>query len=746
MTKSCIIKLLPVFLMLHWNCYPLKHKTNENPAATTAKIEFYLERSHTFLYKPESYKIDMDSARSNVDKAYALSTKIRNQDFTHLCLLYYGEILFEENNYPKAIDVFHEVLAYYQKTKQLKKEAKVWEKLGARLFWQTPRNFQTLEESVPAFDKAAALYKILGLQEDRAYMLKSKADAHLNQGRVDLAEKELLDILALYKKMGYKKLHFTYDLLADSQRLKGDLGKSLYYSLLCVKSMENTGDFGYAPIFYEQLGVAYRDLGQHELSIDFIKKAISYLKSKKEIDYSNLYEFIDVLCKELIQIKRPKEALNQVQNIIKEYPPHKDTDQATIFGTLAYCYNKNNQIKLAESNYIKMISLYEKSVSKMYIINLSEAYFQLGKFYAEHKIYDKAKINFNKSLNFSAGIVELSQIKEANLYLFKIDSAKGNYFGAIKHFQKYKNLNDSIFNEKKTKQIEELQILYGLEKKEKELSNLKMAMDGEKEKTNHAQNTIKLGVGVVALLLLSTVLFWRSYKSKQKKNILLKQQKEEIDHKNNTLQKLVNEKESLMQEIHHRVKNNLQIVMSLLNSQSSTLKNPEAFDAIQKSQHRLFAISLLHQKLYRTDIVRAIEMKSYMDDLICNLADTFGNDRINFEVAIDAISLNEAQAVAVGLILNETVTNAIKYGFPDNKKGTIFITMQSEENHQVILKIKDNGIGFPQDFVHNELATLGINLITGLAQQLDGKVTFANNNGAMVTVVFTSTTISSDHP
>lgn len=712
-------------------------KTEQAFNSTQEKINQLLERGAFFLYKSDSFKTDLDNARLNFDKAYLLSNQINDQDLIHKCFFYYGELLFEENKYPEALKKIEKVIAYYHDNKNFEKEANTWEAMGSRLFWRSPRSFASIEESVSCFEKAAQLYKSLGFNEKYAYTLKSTADAHLNQGRLDLAEKELLQILIFYKKIGYKKLHFTYDLLADSQRLKGDLGKSLYYSELCVKSMENTGDFSYAPIFYQQLAVAYRDIGKHQLAIDLLRKAVSFLQSQKDIDYGNLYETVDLLAKELVEVKKQKKALKLIQNIIKEYPPTKSVDQARVFGSLAFCYNKNNQIALAESNYLKMIDLYENKQPTFFLIDLSKAYFQLGKFYQEHKKIDKAKNYFLKSLNFSKGIVELNQIKEVNLSLFKIDSVQGNYITAIQYFQKYKNLNDSIFNEKKNKQIEELQILYGLEKKEKEFSKLKLDINNEKGKNTQARNMIKWGAGILIFLLVGIFVFWKSYQTKQKNNKLLLSQKNEIDQKNYALQKLVLEKESLMKEIHHRVKNNLQIVMSLLRSQSHTLKNEEAFEAIQKSQHRLYAISLLHQKLYMTDIVREIEMKSYLNDLLINFTDTFDiKDRISFEVDFDSIYLHETQAIAVGLILNESVTNAIKYAFSDQTMGIISIAMKSKENSKILLEIRDNGKGVSNNFNFDTSSTLGITLIKGLAEQLDGNVSFINNNGWIVRIEF----------
>lgn len=743
MTKSYIVKYLLFFLILNCKCYSFGlpaaslFKQPENEVVMKARIRDFLNNGASFLYKPGSLKMDMDSARANFNKALVLSYQIKNQDLVHKCYVNFGELLFEENNYTEAVENFEKAIHYYQKTKQLKLEAELWEMFAKRLFWKTPRNFESLEGAANSFDKAITIYKKMGLRENQAFILKYKADAHLNQGRLDLAEKELLEVLALYKKIGYKKLHFTYDLLADLYRIKGDLGKSLYYSQACVDSMEETKDLGYAPSFYEQLAIAYRDLGKHDISIELIYKAIKIQKEQKNINFSVLYELVDLLSKELVETKKPKKALAEVQKTLKEYPPLNIDDKARMFGSLAFCYNKNGQTNLSEANFKKMIHFYEQSPEKMYLIELAEAYFGIGKFYEEHKNYEKAKINFQKSLDFSDGIVELSQVKEANLSLFKIDSAQGNYITAIKYFQKYKNLNDSIFNEKKNKQIEELQILYGLEKKEKEFSNLKLAMNAEIEKTNQAKNTIKFGFCIVVFLLVSTLLFWRSFKTKQKNNKLLVNQKNEIDQKNAALQKLVNEKESLMQEIHHRVKNNLQIVMSLLNSQSSTLKNQEAFDAIQKSQHRLYAISLLHQKLYRTDIVREIEMENYINDLLLNFSETFDlHEFVNFKTDIDPILLDEGQAVSVGLILNEAVTNSIKYAFAEKEKGTISVLLKNLEDNKVKLVISDNGTGFSDDFNFESSGTLGVNLINGLAQQLDGEIIFKNENGVSIEVVF----------
>ncbi|WP_198520246.1 histidine kinase dimerization/phosphoacceptor domain -containing protein [Flavobacterium sp. 5] len=728
-----------IIVFVNWRCYSISDKVNpqKNYFLEVKKINYFLDKCENFLFKPENYKIDIDSAKINLSRALSISKSINNQNLIYKCIFYYGEVSYEENNYPKAIERTSTAVKYFRKTKQFKKEAELWINLGEKYFWKSPRNIKSLEESIVYYNRALQIYKHLSLSEDSAYTIKLIADSHLNQGKLDLAEKELLHVLSIYNKIRYKKLHFTYDLLANLYRLKGNLGKYLYYSLECVKSMELNKDYLYAPAFYIQLAKSYKEFGKHKTCIELLKKAINIQRPRKDIDNNMLYYLTDFLCKELVEIKQYKEALTQAQNLIKDYPPKGKMENAVIAGTMALCYRKSNEPKLAEANYIKMIDLYEKNPELMSFAKLSNAYFELGKFYVEQKIYNKAKINFIKSQESPKGIIDQLQIKETNLYLFKIDSATGNYISAIKHFQKYKYLNDSIFDFNKTKQIEKIQMSYSFEKKKKELSNMKLSMELEKKKIVEANNKINIGIVVLVLLLTTTLLFATIYRLKQKNNQILISQKNEIDLKNSTLQKLVNEKEHLMQEIHHRVKNNLQIIMSLLNSQLSLLKNEDAFNAIQNSQQRLYAISLLHQKLYRTDEIVQIQMKNYINDLATNFKDTLDvYNRINFEMKVDSIDLDQSQAVSVGLILNEVITNSIKYAFPDNKMGSILVLMKLESNNKILLKISDNGIGFPEHFNFKESPSLGMNLINGLTEQLDGKLEFSNKNGANVKITF----------
>jgi len=210
-----------------------------------------------------------------------------------------------------------------------------------------------------------------------------------------------------------------------------------------------------------------------------------------------------------------------------------------------------------------------------------------------------------------------------------------------------------------------------------------------------------------------------------------------ITHKNNQLQHYLDEKEWLLREIHHRVKNNLQIVMSLLNSQSTYIDNESALTAIHDSQHRVHAMSLIHQKLYGSENVSSIDMSVYIRELVTYLADSFSTgQRIRFEIKIESLEMDVSQAVPLGLILNEAITNSIKYAFPGERSGVISILLSTNTPGHCVLNISDNGIGMPSHFNTKKPGSLGMSLMQGLAEDLNGNFSIENSGGTTIIISF----------
>lgn len=210
-----------------------------------------------------------------------------------------------------------------------------------------------------------------------------------------------------------------------------------------------------------------------------------------------------------------------------------------------------------------------------------------------------------------------------------------------------------------------------------------------------------------------------------------------INIQRDRLNALLQEKEWLLQEVHHRVRNNLQIVISLLNTQSAYLDNEDAIRAIRNSQNRMYAMSLIHHKLYQPENISAIDMPWYIRELMEYMRQTFETgSRIDFLLDAECVKLDIVQAIPVGLILNEALSNAIKYAFTDRLNGTVTVALTQSEDNRCELTVADNGTGLPLGFNTATKHSLGINLMRGLTEQLDGVMEMQNNHGLIVHITF----------
>ena len=347
-----------------------------------------------------------------------------------------------------------------------------------------------------------------------------------------------------------------------------------------------------------------------------------------------------------------------------------------------------------------------------------------AKFYAD-KV---SALSHDYKLKFSYHLLDLS--------LFKIDSLSGKYLPAIGYYQKFKKSNDSITNYSKRKEIEELRFKYETAQKEQNIKSLQSQTKLQQGKLNESMLLIKLSYAFILLFLVIIALLYYLYQVKRKNNEKLEIKEKEISQKNVHLQHLLDEKEWLMKEIHHRVKNNLQTVISLLNSQSAYVDSEMARSTIKSSQHRIHAMSLIHQKLYMTENISTINMPVYIKELAEYLKDSFHlKQRIRFKMKIEQLELDVVQAVPLGLIINEAVTNAIKYAFPNDQDGLISITMISTKKNQYLLSIHDNGIGIPVDF-KEKTNSFGMSLMKGLTDDLEGTFSIENSSGTLLKLTF----------
>lgn len=214
----------------------------------------------------------------------------------------------------------------------------------------------------------------------------------------------------------------------------------------------------------------------------------------------------------------------------------------------------------------------------------------------------------------------------------------------------------------------------------------------------------------------------------------------DITEKKNFIRELENsidEKTILLKEVHHRVKNNLQIISSLLNLQALQIKDEYIRGIFKESQNRVISMALIHEKLYQTNNMSHISFSGYLNELVQNIYRSYSiiDKSIDFELSLEEVDVNIDSSITLGLIVNEIVSNSLKHAFSGRARGTISIDLTTQDNI-LNLKVKDDGVGIPSDFDYKNTSTLGFNIILNLIDQINGKLIINTTNGTEMLIQF----------
>ncbi len=208
--------------------------------------------------------------------------------------------------------------------------------------------------------------------------------------------------------------------------------------------------------------------------------------------------------------------------------------------------------------------------------------------------------------------------------------------------------------------------------------------------------------------------------------------------KENRIQASLREKTTLLAEIHHRVKNNMQLIHSLLDLQASQSDDPKVAEILENSMRRIKSMSLIHQSLYQTNDFSGVDLSEVLQILVENIANSYNinTDLVKLVVDVETVTLPITQAIPCGLIVNELVANALKYAFPDNRPGEVVVKLVLEEDGTVSLSVSDNGIGIEHDLDLNNLSSLGLELVSVLSEQISGQLTVQCSNPTRFEIKF----------
>lgn len=299
---------------------------------------------------------------------------------------------------------------------------------------------------------------------------------------------------------------------------------------------------------------------------------------------------------------------------------------------------------------------------------------------------------------------------------------KGDYVQALEFHKKWAGETIDFDKEHSERSLRENELQLNVLSQEKELAQ------------KRTERNLFVAAFIIGVLLMG--LLYRNYRHKQQTNLQLESLNMTLETKNTQLDKRNAENELLLKEIHHRVKNNLEVVSSLLALQSAQIDDPEVQEAMLASQNRVQSMGILHQKLYQNEHLAFIEMKNYFKNLSENILDSYNQtERITVEYPMEEIELDVDTAVPIGLIVNELLTNALKYAFPKGQLGSIKLSLESIGKDLLQLRIADNGIGK----VLNAKAQgtgFGTQLVNLLTRQIEGTLQQEINNGTIISIQF----------
>lgn len=273
-------------------------------------------------------------------------------------------------------------------------------------------------------------------------------------------------------------------------------------------------------------------------------------------------------------------------------------------------------------------------------------------------------------------------------------------------------IKDTLLTQFSETQVAEAETRLGLTLKEQELENQNLRLAQEEQK----QNWYIVLIGLLLAILAGAFLFFRRINRDKK---VISQQKIAVE-------KALTEKEFLFKEIHHRVKNNLQIISSLLDKQARNSSDTSLKDKMQEGKDRIQSMALIHQNLYLSESLSNIDIRKYIYELAQNIAATqqAPDQNIKIDLQADDLQLNIDQAIPVGLILNELLTNTFKHAFKNRHTGLVNVQFSEVSKGKFVLHFSDDGKGMPSDFDLQKSKTLGMSLINGLVQQLEGDLQF----------------------
>jgi two-component system, sensor histidine kinase PdtaS len=692
-----------------------------------------MELSEFYIWKSLASKSDLDSAGKLIENAKQINTALHSR-------LVSGFIQFEEAAFYMIKGQNDTAKLLCEKSVNILSTENNPDLLGEAYI--NLCNFYAYEPGpimavkIGIVEKALGCFERSGNLERQGLSLETLCICNYQQNR-DFAKAVKLGQLSIqkYNAAHAPNLASIYITLADIYHDQNISTTSLTYCLKALTNLEKTGDTSVVLCYINSfISTVYDELNIEDSSRVYAIKALTTAEKLKSIAWINNVG-PDVV-KGYNDSNRPFEALRLMKRLLTSYGRPKDENTWALYMShYVNSYRMLNQFDKAQP-YCDSILRYAALPGTLLHYRMC-MYGEAMKFYLSSHQYDKGRMIVSKYKSAIAKYYRPKLTTEAYNLVFQLDTAQHLYDKAVEDILQRDIVKDTIYSQAKAKEIEQIRIEYETSEKERSIESLQKEAQLQNKVIDQSTQVRDYAIaGAVLLFGLLAVTFNR-YRLKQRNNRQLQVKQMEISNKNAQLEKLLHENEWLLKEVHHRVKNNLQVVMSLLNSQSSYLKDAEAVNAVTQSKNRVQAMSLIHQKLYKTENVSTINMPDYIRELVDYLRDAGRPGLyIVFHIDIASVELDVMEAVPVGLILNEAITNSCKYAFPEGHKNTITVKLNRVGENELTLYISDNGVGLPTDYDKKLGNSFGMLLIRGMVEDLSGKMKIENDNGVGYTISF----------
>jgi len=707
-------------------------KSLDRTSDDTLKIDQLLRLASYNVLKAGENKTDLDSASAFISQAKVINAKIKSPGM-------YGYIALVESMLEREkgqqIDGKKNAQTAIDRLKNTKDNYHLGMAYLEMAQYYDYSNPQQLPEKINLNEQAAKTLEQSNHVELKAYSYKSLADLYQTQSQYIKGLKNIQLSLQAYQSIHYKQLQGVYIIYSGLYTLPGDFGNALKYGLEALKTAESVKDSTMQLCEINNIvAVILGKLDEKDKAIGYYKKAL--LIAERFNDHPSVVLITSNIAITYKALHKYSEALKFLKSVDPKYLETNNPAYMALIPNI-YCglYTASNlypQAKQYADKLVKILSQHSDAIA-----DLNNVYDVLVQYFTSTRQFGLARFYLVKGDDYLKSNDVKSPVLISRNYQrwFKLDSAMGNYQAALNYHVNYANIRDSLFTVTKSKQLKQLEVQYETDKKSAEIKILNQKNEllnksnelqqSNLQKANLVRDFTLVGVSMLIVII---ALLYRQYRLKQRSN-------DSITHKNELLQHLLTEKEWLLKEVHHRVKNNLHTVICLLESQAAYLEN-DALKAIENSQHRIYAMSLIHQQLYQSDDIKTIDMGSYIPELVKSLEDGFDvSNRIQFKLNIEPVNLDISHAIPLGLIINEAVTNSIKYAFPNNREGEILISLAYNEN-RIKLELADNGIGMPKTTGEEDSGSLGLVLMKGLSEDIDAEISFEIDKGTRITIVF----------